>query len=227
MRRLLVAFFVVATTTAFTESASSSPPLTTKSTSSRDFGAKCTFERVDSSTSFEVSNRPIEVTYNVTDNGRVADVNVLEPISSYEPELHSATINCLSNWQAASPKKLLASSFGPHRGAVEWHSEGANGVGIFRPIPGDCTGFYPNFALRLFQEGDTVIAFDVAVSGLVQHPIVLRSSGHQALDEAALACAKFMYSQYKLEKRNEPQLKYETVRWWIPENWRKSQRWVY
>ncbi|WP_442909573.1 TonB family protein [Hydrogenophaga sp.] len=46
---------------------------------------------------------------------------------------------------------------------------------------------YPVAALRDEQEGQTVVAFTVAAAGPIQNPGLLRSSGHQTLDRAALA----------------------------------------
>lgn len=46
---------------------------------------------------------------------------------------------------------------------------------------------YPVTALRNEQEGQTVVAFTVAAAGQIQNPGLVRSSGHQILDQAALA----------------------------------------
>jgi TonB family protein len=46
---------------------------------------------------------------------------------------------------------------------------------------------YPAEARRLGLEGKTVIAYVIETDGSVEHAIVIQSSGHRALDEAAVA----------------------------------------
>jgi TonB family protein len=49
---------------------------------------------------------------------------------------------------------------------------------------------YPSRARRLGFEGDPVVAYVVEADGSVEHVIVIESSGHQVLDEAAVADRK-------------------------------------
>jgi TonB family protein len=46
---------------------------------------------------------------------------------------------------------------------------------------------YPSLALRLQQQGETVVVFEVSESGVAQKPAVHRSSRYRTLDEAALS----------------------------------------
>lgn len=51
---------------------------------------------------------------------------------------------------------------------------------------------YPEEARRLGLEGETVIAYVIETDGSVQHAVVIQSSGHRALDEAAVASDRRM-----------------------------------
>lgn len=52
----------------------------------------------------------------------------------------------------------------------------------------DCSTYYPDTSRRLNQSGDVLIQYDVGVDGAVSHVKVMRSSGVQDLDQAALQC---------------------------------------
>ena len=54
--------------------------------------------------------------------------------------------------------------------------------------PKDCRGDYPFFARMLGREGTTELAFQVRANGTVGDIKVTKSSGHDALDEAAVKC---------------------------------------
>jgi len=58
-----------------------------------------------------------------------------------------------------------------------------------------CTEQYPQTALRLGQEGTTLLSFKVTTDGGVANVTVAKSSGFDALDNAAVACAS--HWQYK------------------------------
>ncbi len=46
---------------------------------------------------------------------------------------------------------------------------------------------YPAAALRSDQQGRTAVAFTITAAGRSENPTVYRSSGHELLDQAALA----------------------------------------
>lgn len=62
---------------------------------------------------------------------------------------------------------------------------------LTRPIViGDRNCTYPPIARQLNQEGTTVVKVHVTATGAVADAVLKASSGHQALDTAAVACAK-------------------------------------
>jgi protein TonB len=52
-----------------------------------------------------------------------------------------------------------------------------------------CERQYPPIAVRLNQQGSTIIRFTVNTNGSVSNVHVARSSGHEMLDDAAIRCA--------------------------------------
>ena len=52
-----------------------------------------------------------------------------------------------------------------------------------------CERAYPAIALRLDQQGTTVLGFTVNTDGSVSGVQVMKSSGHEMLDDAAIVCA--------------------------------------
>lgn len=52
-----------------------------------------------------------------------------------------------------------------------------------------CENEYPPLAVRLSQQGTTIVRFMVNTDGSVTNVQVARSSGHEILDEAAVRCA--------------------------------------
>lgn len=65
--------------------------------------------------------------------------------------------------------------------------------GITAPVsigaPHTCDSKYPPMAVRLSQQGTTLVRFTVNTDGSVSNVQVARSSGHQILDDAAIGCA--------------------------------------
>jgi protein TonB len=60
--------------------------------------------------------------------------------------------------------------------------------------------YYPPIAVRLNQEGTTVLAFKITPDGSVTDLSISESSGHDALDQAAITCAQGW--QYKPAMQN-------------------------
>lgn len=56
--------------------------------------------------------------------------------------------------------------------------------------PHSCTEQYPPVALRLGQEGTSTMSFKVMPDGTVSDVTVSKSSGHEALDSAAVSCVE-------------------------------------
>ncbi len=52
----------------------------------------------------------------------------------------------------------------------------------------DCAQYYPTMSQRLDEGGTVQIGFDVEPDGILTHVKVLRSSGHDRLDRAAVQC---------------------------------------
>lgn len=52
----------------------------------------------------------------------------------------------------------------------------------------DCGDFYPALSTRLSHSGDVLVSYDVDIEGNITHVQVLKSSGYDELDNAAVAC---------------------------------------
>ena len=52
----------------------------------------------------------------------------------------------------------------------------------------NCTDYYPEFSRRWDESGDVLVRYDVGADGKISNVTVARSSGHAALDEAAIVC---------------------------------------
>ena len=181
------------------------------------FGSECDID-VAGLTHLDWWGSKTELTYNVTGEGRVADVNNLAA-NVYDPDL-DASIECMNDWHTNQSDRSPAESFGPHRATISWHREAQKMIGVFQPSSADCTGYYPPIAIRLGQEGNTTVVFDVSRNGLIQHANVLRSSGHTTLDVPAVACVKFKYPQYAPSTTgHELAISYLTIVWKLPEDW--------
>jgi protein TonB len=65
--------------------------------------------------------------------------------------------------------------------------------GITAPVsigrPHSCESEYPPMAIRLNQQGTTIINFTVNIDGSVSNVRIVGSSGHEMLDAAAIQCA--------------------------------------
>ncbi|MBL6852462.1 MAG: energy transducer TonB [Alphaproteobacteria bacterium] len=60
--------------------------------------------------------------------------------------------------------------------------------------PGNCRDEYPFFARIFAREGTTELAFTVSADGTVREVKIVKSSGHDSLDDAAKECvAKWHY----------------------------------
>lgn len=66
--------------------------------------------------------------------------------------------------------------------------------------PGSCGAYYPPVAIRLRQEGDVELVFTIATDGAVKDISLVKSSGQDALDQAAMRCIATW--QYKPATRN-------------------------
>ena len=66
-------------------------------------------------------------------------------------------------------------------------------LGITAPVSigvsHSCERAYPTIAVRLDQQGTTVLGFTVNTDGSVSGVQILKSSGHEMLDDAAIICA--------------------------------------
>jgi protein TonB len=61
--------------------------------------------------------------------------------------------------------------------------------GASKPQNCNVQRYYPPVAMRLGQEGTTVLGFTIAIDGSVQDVRVITSSGSEALDDAAMNVA--------------------------------------
>jgi protein TonB len=78
----------------------------------------------------------------------------------------------------------------------------------------NCERAYPATALRLDQQGTTIVRFTVNTDGSVSDVHVVKSSGHEMLDDAAIRCAWSWRYRPALEN-GEP----------VPARWTTNVRW--
>jgi TonB family protein len=64
--------------------------------------------------------------------------------------------------------------------------------GATRAVPGthDCASFYPAYSARVFETGDVIVQYDVAIDGSMRNVGVARPSGSPRLDDAAVTCVR-------------------------------------
>ncbi len=55
-------------------------------------------------------------------------------------------------------------------------------------FPHNCLGYYPAISLQRHEMGTTTLAFHITTAGSVKDVSVVRSSGHDRLDQAAMTC---------------------------------------
>ena len=81
-------------------------------------------------------------------------------------------------------------------------------AGITAPVSyskHDCgQRYYPPIAQRLNQEGTTRILLHIAADGTVTGADVVRSSGHDSLDEAAVKCAQGSWRYHPAMEQGQP-----------------------
>jgi TonB family protein len=54
----------------------------------------------------------------------------------------------------------------------------------------DCSSYYPDESRRQYETGDILVGYDVGVDGAISNVHVLKGSGFQRLDDAALSCVR-------------------------------------
>jgi TonB family protein len=150
---------------------------------------------------------------------RGAVTSVTAATSSGNAAFDQKAIQCLQNLPASFTTKIVgdlamvvpvASSNGavvpqPDRSAA------TNTITVQHAIPNQpltgiatgtrsCAAFYPPAAMPLRQQGETLVGFKITTDGGVTGVTVLRSSGYDTLDQAALQCAATW--QYKPAKQD-------------------------
>ena len=65
----------------------------------------------------------------------------------------------------------------------------------------NCDAYYPEISRRRNESGDVLVRYDVSADGAITHVAVLKSSGHPALDLAAVECVS-MHWQDRPARKN-------------------------
>jgi TonB family protein len=132
--------------------------------------------------------------------GRLSDVAVTS--ASGNPQLDKRVIGCFKKMLIHKSKVFAEGQIVAV--PLYWHSiseppnQSPNTITVqsnpfTAPIPVTrhyCGDMYPEVSVRLLQEGTTTLTLDITATGQVADAIVSGSSGHDALDAAAIACAK-------------------------------------
>jgi TonB family protein len=148
------------------------------------------------------------VSYRVTQDGRVIEVTAIG--GSHNADLDSAAQQCLSQWRVAPDNKDVAATIGTHRAKIVWSVPApiTADATVTRPaghfslgVPHDCTAWYPPEAVKKKISGSVMVQFVVTTEGAVKDPKVVRSSGNDDLDGAALSCV--LTWQYIPAKQND------------------------
>jgi TonB family protein len=90
-------------------------------------------------------------------------------------------------------------------GGVFWGA-GVHWFGYPSPTgePNLCNyGSYPPLAVRLNQEGNTVVSFQIVTDGTVEHLAMTKSSGYPVLDQASLDCVA-AYRYFPAKQNGQP-----------------------
>jgi TonB family protein len=148
------------------------------------------------------------VSYRVTPDGRVIEVTAIG--GSHNADLDSAAQQCMSQWRVAPDDKEAAATIGTHRAKIVWSVPApiTADATVTRPaghfslgVPHDCTAWYPPEAVKKKISGSVMVQFAVTTEGAVKDPQVVRSSGNDDLDGAALSCV--LTWQYIPAKQND------------------------
>lgn len=91
-------------------------------------------------------------------------------------------------------------------------------VSIGRPHACPSARWYPPVAERLGHEGTTTVGFTVEADGSISNPTILKSSGYDDLDSAAVRCVN-SWSAYKPAMQNGTPVAVKTsalIKWVVP-----------
>jgi TonB family protein len=135
------------------------------------------------------------VAYGISASGDIKNVSVEK--SSGLKTLDDAALLCAQqswHYKPATQNGLPVESFS--RAIVKWALEDPvpSPADIQADAPSavaqtqNCVAYYPPKSVRLNEEGDVQLAFTVATDGTVKDAAVIKSSGHDLLDQAAAAC---------------------------------------
>ncbi len=111
-----------------------------------------------------------------------------------EEQLRNAKTN-YENWQAA-----LSASVPPAPPTPSGQIAPSRAVGHSH----DCAPLYPNISRMLSEQGDVLVGYDVDDKGTIRNVTLLRSSGSERLDRAALACVSALWRNTPASRDGQP-----------------------
>jgi TonB family protein len=94
----------------------------------------------------------------------------------------------------------------------------------------DCSGFYPEISRERYETGDVLIQYDVRTDGSVDNVSLVKSSGFNQLDRAAVLCASERWRNTPATRDGIPieSLHHKAiVRFVLTESERRGRRWDY
>jgi protein TonB len=154
--------------------------------------------------------------FKIEPDGAVKDVTVRTATAS--DDVVKSLIACVSQWRFQPPmlhgqpsEIVWRAWFAPPDDATP--VAGAPNVCPVRQ-------WYPRSAARANQQGDATVAFWIKTDGTVRDPVILTSSGHDALDNAALACVAGFHYQPATQNGQPIEVPWQaTVRWRVSGGW--------
>ena len=140
--------------------------------------------------------------YRLMPGGDVHDASLFR--SSGNSDLDKAALACANS--SHRPPEIVAGK--PAEilwvGGVDWSiANPVFGEPTPNGKPNQCRFFYPPRAIRLNQQGTTVVGFRIAADGTVKDEIVAQSSGSSSLDNAAIDCVK-SYRYFPANQNEQP-----------------------
>ncbi|HEY4944376.1 MAG TPA: TonB family protein [Rhizomicrobium sp.] len=68
----------------------------------------------------------------------------------------------------------------------------------------DCSAMYPDISRHLFESGDVMVGYDLDAVGAIANVTLLRPSGSERLDRAALACVGALWRNTPASRNGQP-----------------------
>ena len=152
----------------------------------------------------EKLDRTTALSVHVTANGELHDGKLLH--SSGNADLDLAAVSCVNDLHILPVTQNGLPVAIDWIIQINWGHDGHSSFTTPDPVTGKghlCLVDYPPMAVRLGEQGTTIVTFRIAKDGTVGNLIVARSSGFADLDNATLACVS-QFHYYPPTKDGQP-----------------------